>query len=351
MINIRSIRQIGLILVIVTCSACSGQANQSPKAQTPTPVRTAVPLTQTKPETAHGIGRLEAEQESTLSFRTGGVVDTVLVDIGDRVHRGQVLARLQSVDLSAVVTRTAQQRALAAREVQRMTTLAADQLVARKMLDDAKTALNTADADLSAAQFAIGHTTILAAADGVVLQRQAEPGETVAAGQAIVRLSGEDAHWLLRVEMTDRDAVRLHVGAAAEVQIDAFPSLRLPAQVTRIGGQANHDSGAVSVELTLKALGQPLKSGLIARAEITLSLQDGLAVPVDALTQANGDRGELIVVQNGRAHRQPVQLGKISGGDVAVTSGLRADARVVVEGAAYVDDGQAVADAVATRAR
>jgi RND family efflux transporter MFP subunit len=340
--NAISIRQICAALSICLLAGCGGGVS-TPEATTPTvPVRIASPRALAVLASTRAVGRLESADESMLSFRTGGVIDTVRVDIGDRVRRGQVLATLESVDVAAAVTRAQQQRDQAARDVQRWAALADRQLVARKTADDARTALRTAEAELSAARFAQRHTSIIAAADGVVLERRAEPGETVAGGQSVLRVSGETEGWTLRLEVADRDAVRIAVGADAQVEVDAFPAKALSAKVARIGGQANRNSGAVSVELAVSDGGLALKSGLVAKADIALSQEAGLAVPVEALVSANGNTGAVMVVRNGLARRLPVTLGKVEGEHVAVMSGLPANAQLIVQGAAYVDDGQAV---------
>lgn len=337
-----SIRQICMALVISVLAGCGGAVSAPAVTPPAVPVRIASPVSFAALSSARAVGRLEAANESMLSFRTGGVIDTVRVEIGDRVRRGQVLATLESVDVAATVTRARQQRDQAARDVQRWDALADRQLVARKTADDAGTALRTAEAELSAARFAQRHTSIVAAADGVVLERRAEPGETVAGGQPVLRVSGEGDGWTLRLEVADRDAVRIAVGADSQVEVDAFPTMRLSAKVVRIGGQANRNSGAVSVELAVADGGLALKSGLVAKADIALSQAPGLAVPVEALVRAEGSAGAVMVVRNGVARRLAVTLGKVEGEHVAVTSGLPANAQIIVQGAAYVDDGEAV---------
>lgn len=340
-----SIRQFGTslaalaLLALAGCGAGAGDIATVPAAM---PVRVAAPGALDGQARARAVGRLEAADEAALSFRTGGVIRDIRVDIGDRVRRGQILATLESTDVDAAVTRAQQQREQAARDLERWSALAERQLVARKTADDARTALRTAEADLAAARFARRYTTIVADADGVVLERRAEPGETVLGGQPVLRMSGEDGGWRVRVEVADREAVRIEVGAPAEVRVDAFPSRPLRAEVVRIGGQADRDSGAVAVELAVDGDGLALKSGLIAKAEIALSRQDGLAVPVEALVAADGDAGAVMVVHDGVARRLAVTLGKVEGERVAILSGLPANAQVIVQGAAYVDDGQPV---------
>jgi membrane fusion protein, multidrug efflux system len=330
-----------LIISVALMAACKGVENNAAVSQALAPVQVSRPIPLSSLITTNAVGRLEAADEASLSFRTGGVIQSVKVDIGDQLKRGQLLATLESVDTNAALIRASQQRDQAARDLLRAKSLMARQLVARKVEDDARTALATAEAELAAARFTQRYTSIIALTDGTVLQRTAEPGETIASGQTVLRVSGEAKGWRLKLEVADRDAVKITKGTSAEVRVDAFPDAVFNGVVTRIGGQANKNSGAVPIEISIDD-GKAFKSGLVARASISLSQSKGIAIPVEALTRADGTQGEVMLVRDGKARHQVITLGNIEGEYVVVTQGLQVDSQLVVQGAAYVDDGQAV---------
>ncbi len=306
-------------------------------------VEIATPSRPEGKETATGIGRLEANDEATLAFTTAGVVSDISVDIGDRVRSGQVLARLDSTVLDANAREANEQLAQAKRDLERAEGLVARQLVARQQLDDAKTALEVAEARLRAARFGQRFGQVVAATEGRVLARLVEPGEVVAAGQPVLRVSGDGSGWILPVTLADRDGLRVRPGSPAEVRFDALPDLTLPAVVERVAGEASATSGGIVVELAIAGQPSLLRSGLVGKARIALAGDDaGLRIPASALLDADTEGAEVFVVEAGRAQRRTLRLGDVRADGVAVLEGLQADDPVVVGGAAFLVDGAPV---------
>lgn len=332
-------------LLLAACGDAATDTSATPAAATatdPTPVTVARPAPLAERRTARGIGRLEAADEASLGFASAGVIAAIEVDLGDTVRAGQVLARLDAAALDAQLARAREQAGKARRDLDRARELVDRQLVAREAVDNAATALEVAEADVRAAGFQRRYGEIVAAADGRVLARLAEPGEVVAAGQPVLRLSGEGQAWRLRVELADRDALAIAPGAAAEVSLDALPGRVFAARVERIGAAASAASGAIAVELRLDpAAGAPLRSGLVARARIDAAAGGGLGLPVEALLAGDDGRGEVIVLEDGRARRRAVTIGALRDGQVEVLDGLAGDEAVVVGGGAWLDEGEA----------
>ncbi len=337
-------------LMLAGCGDAATDASATPAptapAADPTPVTLGRPVPLATLRAARGIGRLEAADEASLGFASGGVVATIAVDLGDDVRAGQVLARLDAAALDAQVARAREQVEKAGRDLARARELVDRQLVAREAVDNAATQREVAEADLRAADFQRRYGEIVAAADGRVLARLAEPGEVVAAGQPVLRVSGEGQAWRLRVEVADRDALAIAPGAAAEVTLDALPGRVFAARVERIGAAASAASGAIAVELRLAPVGDaPLRSGLVARARIEVAAAGGLGVPVEALLAAEAGRAEVFVLEDGRARRRALAIGEVRDGHVEVLDGLAGDEAVVVGGGAWLDEGEAAAAA------
>ena len=351
-----------LLALALSSAACTRDAPPAASTDGP-PVRTVVlaqPRSVAVERTVRAIGRLEAGEESDLGFISPGVIARIEVDIGDRVAAGQVLARLDTTALDAGAAQARDQLAQARRDLERMRGLIARRLVAQQQYDDAQTRVEVAASALSAARYGQRYGRIVAAAPGVVLARLAEPGEVVAAGQPVLRVSAGGRDWRLPVEVADRDGAGIRVGDAAEVEIDAVPGLRFPARVARVGGQASARSGAIQVELQLEPPADAdaetaarLRSGLVARARLALREGEALQVPVTALLEADAGRGVLMVAVPDRAgtlraRRREVRLDGLGTaepggtGGVRVAGGLPADARVIVAGAAFLQEGEAI---------
>lgn len=341
-----------LILGLAGCG--SGGHPPLPPAPPGTPVVLAAPESAATALPVPAIGRLERADEATLAFLAAGVIERIEVDIGDRVRRGQLLARLTPTALEASVTQAEATLAQARREVERAQSLRDRQLVPQQQLDDARTGVEVAAAALAQARFVARYGRIVAAADGVVLARLAEPGEVVAAGTPVLKLSGQGGGWRLRTQVADRDGLRLKPGDTARVRLDALAG-DWPAVVERVGGEVDAQSGGVAVDLALGAIDEPraasLKSGLIARAWIEAAATTGLAVPTSALVAVDEGRGRLFVADAGRATAREVLLGEVGVTLVQVLEGLAPTDRVVVEGAAYLDEGETLRELAAPGAQ
>jgi RND family efflux transporter MFP subunit len=341
-----------LILGLSGCGSGGHPPLPPPLPGTPVVLATPAPAAAALPVPA--IGRLERADEATLAFLAAGVIERIEVDIGDRVRRGQLLARLTPTALEASVAQAEATLAQARRDVERAQSLRERALVPQQQLDDARTRADVAAAALKQSRFVARYGRIVAEADGVVLARLAEPGEVVAAGTPVLKLSGQGAGWRVRTQVADRDGLRLKPGDAARVRLDALGG-EWPAVVERVGGEVDARSGGIAVDLALApregAAAEALKSGLIARAWIEAAATVGLAVPTSALVAVDEGRGRIFVAIEGRAVLRELTLGEVGVAEVQVLEGLAPTDRVVVEGAAYLDEGEALRELAATGAQ
>lgn len=311
-------------------------------------VRTAPAESAPLTEAVRAIGVLAPRDELRLSFKVGGVIETVDVEAGDRVRAGQVLAVLKRAEVDAAVAQAAEGVEKARRDLERARRLQADEVATQEQVENLTTAYNVARANLQAAQFNARFARIEAPADGVVLQRLARASELVQGGQPVVVLGATESGWIVRVGLADRDAVRVNLGDAARVEFDAFPGRRFAGKVTRVGSSADPYTGTFEVEIEVAPKGARFARGLVAKAEIALQgAASGTAstlVPVTALVEANGDAATVYVLDAGAgvARRRPVTVGAIVGQRVVVLAGLEPGEQVVTDGAAWLADGRAV---------
>jgi len=330
-------------------AACGGDPVPETAARSgAAPVRTATAESVTITDAVRAVGVLAPRDELRLSFKVGGVIDTMAVEAGDRVRAGQTLAVLKSTEVDAAVTQAAEGVEKARRDLERARQLRADEVATQEQVEDLTTAYNVARASLQAAQFNARFARIEAPADGVVLQRLARASELVQGGQPVVVLGATDAGWIVRVGLADRDAVRVNPGDAADISFDAFPDRRFEGRVTRIGSSADPYTGTFEVEIDVAPGGARFARGLVAKVEIALQgATEGASrtlVPVAALVEANGPAATVYVLDaaQGVARLRQVTVGPIVGERVVVLAGLEPGERVVTDGAAWLTDGRAV---------
>lgn len=336
-----------LLLLSSALLAACGKSVETPSAIAPVPVEVAPALAVTEAAKIHATGVLAAHDEMRLSFKTGGVIRKIYVDVGETVAKGQLLAELDPTEVSANVQQMREQLRKAERDYQRAKTLYAQDVVAKAQLDDALTALDMARAGLTMMNFNAEFARIEASGAGTVLRRFAEEREVIAPAAPVLSVSRDDGGKVLKLALSDRDALRLNLGDPAQVHFDVLPNQDFPAVVSTLPGSANPQTGLFEVELQLAASKARLASGLIGRAQISPKADtaaQALSIPVGALVEANAGRATVYVLSADKktATRTEVRLGEVRDERVLVLEGLVAQASVVVRGGAYLSDGAKV---------
>src|SRR4051794_7252760 len=310
--------------------------------------------------TAALTGEIQSRRESNLGFRVGGKVIERLVDVGDKVAEGDLLARLDSQDQQNAL-KAAQSEVAAAQasieqsrtQEERQRKLLADGYTTRTQYDNAQRRYAQAQADqasaqakLNAAQDTLSYTELRADRAGVITAKGAEPGQVVAAGQMVVRLA----------DPNEREAVFQVPGAGLRLKEGAkdLP----PVEVRLVGNQDLVTQGTirevspgvdpVTRTYTVKvALIDPppsflLGSSVVGRAK--LPSQSVINLPSSALFQAaEGDPAVWVVDQpQDTVSLRPVSVLQYDTGTVTVSDGLKGGETVVIGGSQKLRPGQKV---------
>lgn len=290
-------------------------------------------------------GLVMARDELRLSFKVGGVIEQVAVRVGDRVRRGQLLARIDLTEADAALEQAARADEKARRDLARGERLQADEVIALEQLQNLRTAASVAAAQLRAARFNHDRATITAPRDAVVLRRLAEPQELVPAGQPVLVIGAQDSGYVVRAGLSDRELVQVQAGDSVAVQLDAYAGSALTARITRIGAAADERSGLFEIEAQLQAPPAAVAAGMVARLSITPrgAAAAPLAwVPVAAVLEGNGNQASVYVIKDGKAQRRTVQVAFITADGVALRDGVSVGEPVAAAGAAYLNDGDPV---------
>jgi RND family efflux transporter MFP subunit len=325
------------------CRSADGEPAHSPVIATaPVPVRVAQVTVEAIAPPVVATGTLGPKEEITLGFKIGGVISRIGVDAGATVRPGQLLAALDPREIDAAVNRAESAAEKAERDLARAKRLYTDSVFTLQQFQDTETGAKVARADLETARFNHRYSAIVAPAAGVILKRQAEPGEMVSAGATILVLGSRARGSVVRAGLADRDVVRIARGDGALVRFDALPGKALAGRVTEIAAAAEPGTGAYSVEISLPAPGADrLASGMVAQVEIRPAAgRPTTLVPIEAVLEADGQTGTVFALSadRTRAERHSVTIAFISGGRVAIAQGLEGVTLVITEGAAYLRD-------------
>src|SRR5262249_9666424 len=139
----------------------------------------------------------------------------------------------------------------AKRDVTRFERLYKDSVVTLVQLQDARTALSVASADLDATVFNQRYATIVAPAGGTVLARKQNPGELISSGAPVLTLGSSARGAVVRVGLPDRDVVQVQVDNPAVVRFDAYPDKVFAGRVSEIAAAASAGTGTYAVEIAL----------------------------------------------------------------------------------------------------
>jgi RND family efflux transporter MFP subunit len=287
-------------------------------------------------------GTLHHKSEADLAFKVGGVVQRVNVDAGSRIRRGQVLAIVDATEVRAIRSQAQKSLQKAERDLTRAHQLLESGALGSADVQDSETLRDVALAAATTADFNLRHTTLKAPENGVIDRRNLEVGEIVGPGQPVFHMLGAARGLVVRVELSDRDALSIALGQQARVFLDARPTRPLRAHVSQLATSASVGTGMLAIEVHLDDAPATLPSGLTAKVEIDSSLEATASVPVSALVDGDADAAALFAVDGDVVRRVPVQLGFLTGDRAALVSDLGRIQQVVELGAAELSDGERV---------
>jgi len=303
-------------------------------------------------------GSIRARRESRLGAERAGRVAALPVQEGQRARRGALLvlvdpstartqltaARRDREALNATHESAHAAEALARQQFERTRTLRERGLVPEQQMDEARSRLDAATADLRATEARvaaaeagvriaadeIGHLAVCAPFDGVLTRRLVEVGESVVPGQAVAEFMSLDSLYV-SAPIDERDVGRVAVGQPVRVTVDAYPGRVWEARVTRLATvvdvtREQNRTVEVEVDLDRRPDGPTLRPGLTADVEIVLDRRDDvLRVPSAAVMQGR----RVLVVERGKAAEREVAIGLKSWEWTEVRSGLAAGQTVV----------------------
>jgi RND family efflux transporter MFP subunit len=340
-------------------AAALGLAGCTPSSPTPRTVKPALVQTVSYAPAGAGAvfpGEVKARNETDLAFRIGGKIVAREVDAGASVRKGQVLARLDPADVAlAVRTATAQlesaeaEFSLAEAELTRSKSLLEKRFISQTAYDNRQNAYNVARARLDqarsqqqVAQNQASYAQLLAPYDGVITAAPGEPGQVVAAGQAVLRLARpkEKEVWVA-VPENRIDEVR---GAKSlSVNLWAAPEKRYAARVREIAPAADPVARTFLVKVALTQSDPALRLGMTAN--LLLDRVDGSAaarLPLPALGSLDGKPVLWVVDGQDAVQPRPVEIVGYAQDAVLVGSGVQEGEKVVIAGVQKLVQGQRV---------
>jgi HlyD family secretion protein len=318
-------------------------------------VTASAPGIQAVKSTVTFTGTIQARYDMPIGAEgESGRITAVLVEAGDRVKAGQVLARIdQSVlrpqlnRLTASLEEAKAQAALSAAEYRRAQGVAASgalssEEIARReaaaVTDEAR--VKVAAAQLAEAEARLGKTAILAPASGIVLTRNAEVGQTASpGGEPLFRLARE-GEIEMRGAVAERDLVTLSVGQTAQVYLTGIAA-PFEGKVRLLGAIIDPISRLGDIRISLKPH-TALRPGAFARGEVVVGAAQRPVLPQTAVLSDSQGTFVLIVNDENKTERRPVRVGNSVPEGLVISEGLNGDERVITTAGAFLRNGESV---------
>jgi RND family efflux transporter MFP subunit len=370
---------IGALLVVVAFWFWRGR--QAVIVVQTVPVRSTGGSSSGQTTVLNGTGYVTPRREATVSSKVTGKVVEVLIEEGMRVKAGQVLARVDDTNIRASLDLATAQLAAAksalgetearlqeAKKTHiRVLKLITDQIATQAELDGAEAEVNSLQARLDQQrdeaivaerqvalwQQQLDDTVIRAPFDGVIVAKNAQPGEMISpmsAGGGFTRTgicTIVDMESLeVEVEVSESYINRVEAGQPVEATLDSYPDWRIPAKVIAIIPTANRQNATVRVRVGFEKLDPRILPQMGVKVAFRGSNGNGAApvqrqIPKSAVRE-EGDQSVVYVVHNGRAERRALRLGPATDTDVAVQAGLSDGERVIVSAPANLAEGARV---------
>lgn len=326
----------------------------------PVAVKTVLPQAATAPRVFEIPGHTEPAEEAKIFCRATGTVRERMVDIGDVVKAGDVLAVIDAPEIDRQVeaaSATADQAAAKARAARSVSDRSAALVKSRAVsIEDAEQLASTAEQFEAALRFAKAElarlqelqrfATVRAPFDATIAARNIDRGAHVNGDS-----SNSDA-WLFHlvrikelrvvVEAAPDLALRIEDGSEATLRFPDLPGKSFPAKVSRTSHSIGRASGTMRVELLLKNEDRALPAGLTGTAAFTLKPAPGtFLLPTNTLVNRNG-KPLVTLVEQGKAKFIEIGQGRNLGELVEVTSPALENATVIVSPNAMLREGDAV---------
>ncbi|HKJ65917.1 MAG TPA: efflux RND transporter periplasmic adaptor subunit [Desulfopila sp.] len=338
-----------LILIVVMAMAIVKKQNSiaADKAQAvstePPPVNTVVyPLSPTSIRDRLNLpGSIEPWTELELMAKVGGSVTEVLVEEGDEVKEGDILARIDDNDYTIAVQRAEAAYKLAKADYQRDKAIFSKGVIPEAQLDAKETAMLTAKADLDNARLLLSRTTIEAPISGVVRRLDAKVGLLLAVGDPIGQLLRIDkVKAVIGIPESDVTAVRRL--DEVNVTLQALDNQVIAGRIHFLSPSPDSTARLYKLELELDNPSRAILPGMFVRGDvIKRTVDDVITVPFYSVISRN-DEQYVFVEEQGQARKKIVELGIMEKWMVEVKKGLQTGERLVIEGHRDIEDGQKI---------
>jgi RND family efflux transporter MFP subunit len=333
------------IIIFTDSGSAATEVPAAPVAAQPVPALTVTSTTPREvnwPIMLNASGSVTAWQEASVGAQIGGYqLIEVLVDVGDHVSQGQVLARLDPALLQAEEAVLLANHEQAEANHQRALELQSRGSISDQDALQSVTLARTTAASLDGKRLQLRYTSVVAPDDGTISSRTATLGAVVPTGQELFRLIRQDRlEW--RGELTAMQLAQVRIGQEITLQL---PDGTTAAATVRQTSPTLDETTRLAIVYADVDQGSNARAGMYAEGRIELAQSAALVVPAQSVIIRDGRSHVPTLAEEGAVSTialRRVSVGRRVGEEIEITEGLDAGQRIVVQGAGFLNDGDIV---------
>lgn len=333
-----SLAHVALLAMLAACggdaeSTAAGENGEDGTDAPPVPVEIGRPARGDVFAVYKGTAPIEAYADADVIAKVAGEVKELLVEEGDVVEKGQVLARLDGDRLRLSLNESEARLRKLQRDFERNIDLSEKGLISEGDFEKIKFEMEALQAAHNLASLELDYTRIRAPIDGVVSDRYVKLGSTLAVNDPVFRVTSLEP-LIAYLHVPEREFTNIEPGQRANLYIDALQEDPIVTSVTRVSPVVDPVTGTFKVTIEIYDAASRIKPGMFARVGIVHDRhENALLVPRSAIVEDTG-RTSVFVVEDGKALQMPVTTGFVNEGMVEILSGLDGEEQVVTVGQA-----------------
>lgn len=323
---------------LVGCRESGKHSGAESESLSTLPVRTKRVQSEERTLTEEVMGTIQPKLRATLEAKVSGRIDRLPVVVGQRIREGELVARIEAVEIQARVEQAEAGLEQAVRDLKRVSTLFEQKAMTQSELDAVKTRERVARGGVAEARAMLSYMEVKAPFDAVVTAKRVDVGDLAMPGKPLVDV---EAPSMLRLEADVPQSLvgRLKLGMRLMGQVDGVGG-EVAGAVVEVGPTADPVTRTVRVKVDLETR-EGLASGQFARLRVPVGERRVVRVPAVAVVE-RGQMDVMFSVVQGKARLLLVRPGRRVGDEVEILSGLRDGDVIVVEPASRLVDGQPV---------
>ena len=325
------------VLAVLLLGACqpdgAAEAENPEEEIPPVPVETSVPVRGDVYAMYTGTAPIEAFAEADVIAKVGGEIRELLVEEGDEVDKGQVMARLDGERLRLELNESEAKLRKLQRDYERNIDLQAKGLISDGDFEKIKYEMQALEAAFNLASLELDYTQIRAPIEGVVARRFVKLGNTIKVGDALFKVTSLEP-LVAYLHVPEREYRNVDPGQPVGIEIDALAGETIVAAVSRVSPVVDPQTGTFKITVEIVDEKRRIKPGMFGRIGVIYDVhEDALQIPRSAIIEDRGT-ASVFVVEDDHAVRKTVATGYSNKGMVEIISGLQDGEQVITVGQA-----------------